>query len=60
MDIDWFMKKVIVTAILNGKQMVGYFVFTISSEKKFRLSLVLEHDIYFTINIFLFNANGLS
>lgn len=37
MDVNWFMKKVIVTAILNGKQMVGYFVFTISSEKKVQI-----------------------
>lgn len=36
MDGTWFMKKVIVTPILNGKPMVGYFVFTISSKKKKR------------------------
>ena len=34
MDGTWFMKKVIVTTILNGKLMVGYFVFTMSSKKK--------------------------
>lgn len=34
MDGTWFMKKIIVTTILNGKLMVGYFVFTMSSKKK--------------------------
>ena len=33
MDRTWFMKKVIVT-ILNGKLMVGYFVFTVFKKKR--------------------------
>lgn len=56
MDRTWFMKKVIVT-ILNGKLMVGYFVFTVFKKKRWKP--FLEHTIYFIINIFLFKADGL-
>lgn len=59
MDGTWFMKKIIVTMILNGKLMVGYFVFSMSSKKKKKWKPFLEHTIYFTINIFSFKANGL-
>ena len=41
MDGTWFMKKIIVTTILNGKLMVGYFVFTMSSKKKKKMKAFL-------------------
>ena len=45
MDRTWFMKKVIVT-ILNGKLMVGYFVFTVFKKKDESLSW----NILFTLS----------
>lgn len=48
MDGTWFMKKIIVTTILNGKLMVGYFVFTMSSKKK-KKDESLSWSILFTL-----------
>lgn len=39
MEITWFMNIIM---IISGKLMVGYFIFTIISEKKLRLKLCLR------------------